>query len=59
MSQTLTVLSSEAEYSHLPVGCSARPLTQLSWPWKVWSRQPELPLCRLIDLSREQVRISS
>ena len=34
------LLSSATEYNHFPVGWTAKSLTQLSWPIKLWSNYP-------------------
>lgn len=59
MSQILTDLSSDAEYRYLPVGCSARLLTQESWPMNTWSCSPFEQLKSLIVLSRLAERMNS
>lgn len=51
-SQTLRLLSSEAEYRYLPVGCRARLRTQVSWPVKTVSWSPLEQLNRRMVLSR-------
>lgn len=56
---TLIVLSSDAVYKYFPVGCKAKPLTQLSCPINVCNNSPLWAANNLTSLSLELVKIKT